>query len=87
MRVGAVGFIDQPAVTNSMDLQSTYAPHLQYLQLEVHLESRRTSVVELFCRNNQRVKTVGYFRRRAPSCIFDSMFDRNLNATLQNNLL
>ena len=37
--------------------------------------------------NSQRVKTVGYLRRRAPSCIFDSMFDRIINATLPNNLL
>ena len=42
---------------------------------------------ELFCRNSQRVKVVGYFRRRAPSCIFDRMFDRILNGTLPNNLL
>ena len=33
-----------------------------------------------------RVKTVGYFRKRAPSCIFDRMFDRNLNVILPNNL-
>ena len=48
MRVGAVGFIHQPAITNSMVLQSTYTPHLQYLQLEAHVESRRTSAVDLF---------------------------------------
>ena len=40
-----------------------------------------------FCRNSQRVKAVGYFRRRAPSCIFDRMFGRILNATLPNSLL
>ena len=37
----------------------------------------------LFCENIQRVKVVGYFRRRAPTW----MFDRILNATLLNNLL
>ena len=82
-----VGFIHQSAVTNSIHLQSTYTPHLQYLQLEAHLESSRTSAVELFCRNSKCVKAVGYFRRRAPSCIFDRMFDRILNATLPNDLL
>ena len=87
MRVGAIGFIHQSAVTNSMHLKSTYTPHLQYLQSEVHLESSRTSAVELFYKNSQRVKAVGYFCRRAPSCIFDRMFDRILNATLSNNLL
>ena len=46
--VGAVGFIHQSAVTNSMHLQSTYSPHLQYLQLEVHVESSRTSAMELY---------------------------------------
>ena len=34
--------------------------------------------MELFCRNGQRVKAVGCFRRGAPSL----MFDRILNATL-----
>ena len=87
MRVGAVDFIHQSAVTNSMHLQSTYTPHLQYLQSEALLESSRTSAVELFCRNSQRVKAVRYFCKRAPSCIFDRMFDRILNATLPNNLL
>ena len=82
-----VGFIHQSAVTNSMQLQSTYTPHLQYLQLQAHLESSQTSAVKLFCRNSQRVKTVGYFCRRAPSCIFGKMFDRILNATLPNNSL
>ena len=64
-----------------------YTPHLQHLPSEAHLESSRTSAVELFCTNSQRVKAVGYFRRRAPSCIFDRMFGRTLNATLPNNLL
>ena len=86
MRVGAVGFIHQSAVANSMHLQSTYSPHLQYLQLEAHLESSRTSAVEPFRRNSHRVKAVGYFLRRATSCIFDRMFDRILNATLPKNL-
>ena len=76
-----VGFIHQCAVTNSMHLQSTCTPHLQYLQSEAHLESSRTPEVELFCRNSQGVKAVGYFRRRASSCIFDRMFGRILNAT------
>ena len=30
------------AVTNSMHLQSTYTPHLQYLQSEAYLESSQT---------------------------------------------
>ena len=87
MSVGAVGFIHQSAVTNSMNLQSTYTTHLQCLQSEAHLVSSRTSAVELFFRNSQRVKAVGYFYRGAPSCIFDRIFDRILNATLPNNLL
>ena len=48
VRVGAVGFIHQSAVTNSMHLQSTYTPHLQYLQSDAHLESSQTSVVEVY---------------------------------------
>ena len=82
-----VDFIHQSAVANSMHLQSTYPPHLQYLQSQERLESSRASAVEVFCRNSQRVKTVGYFRKKAPSCIFDRMFDRILNATMSNNLL
>ena len=44
----------------------------------LHSESVRTTEVELFRENDQRVKAVGYFQR---------MFDRVLNATLLNNLL
>ena len=43
----------------------------------------RTPAVELFRKISQRVKAVGYFRRRTPSW----MFDKILNATLPNNLL
>ena len=68
---------------NSMHLQSTYTLHLQHIQSEAHLESSETSAVELFCGNIQRIKAVGYFRRRAPWW----MFDRILNATLPNNYL
>ena len=75
--------VHQPAATNSMHLQSTYTPHLQHIQSEAHLKSSRTSAVELYCGNSQRIKAVGYFRRRAPSW----MFDRILNATLPNNYL
>ena len=66
-----------------MHLQSTYTPNLQHIQSGAHLESSRTSAVELFYRNSQRIKTVGYFRRRVPSWTFD----RILNATLPNNSL
>ena len=82
-----VGFIHQSAVTHSIHLQSSYTPHLQYLQSEMHLESSRAFVGELFSRKRQRVKAVGYFCRRATLCIFDRMFDRILNATSPNNLL
>ena len=64
-----------------MQLKYTYTPHLQYIQSKTHLESSRTSAVELFCGNKQRIKVVGYFCRRAPSW----MSDRILNATLPNN--
>ena len=47
------------------------------------MESSRTFAVELYCGNSQRIKAVGYFRRRGPSW----MFDRILNATLPNNYL
>ena len=57
--------------------------HLQHILPEAHLEFSRTYVVELFCGNNQRIKTVGYNRRRAPLRMFDSI----LNATLLNNSL
>ena len=42
------------------------------------LRNSWTSAVELYCGNSQRVKTVGYIRRRSPWC----MFSRILNATL-----
>ena len=61
-----------------MHLQSTYTPHLQHIQSEAYMESSRTSAVERYCGNSQRIKAVGYFRRRAPSW----MFVRILNATL-----
>ena len=54
------------------------------------------TVSQLFRENQQRgkitpttqirVKSVGYFRKRAPSCIFDRMFDKILNVILPNNL-
>ena len=52
-------------------------------ELEAHLESSRTAGVELFCRNSQPLKSIGYFCRRASLW----MFDRILNVTLFNNLL
>ena len=61
VRVGAVGLIHQFAVTNPMHLQSTFTPHLQYLQSEAYLESSKTSAEELFCANSQHVKVVNYF--------------------------
>ena len=61
-----------------MHLQSTYTPHLHHIQSEAQMESSRTSAVELYCGNRQRIKAVCYFRRGAPSW----MFDRILNATL-----
>ena len=59
-----------------MHLQSTYTPHLQHIQSEAHLESSRTSAVELYCGNSQRIKAVGYFRRRGPSWMFDRILMR-----------
>ena len=61
-------------------------PHT-YSTSEAHLESSPTSAVELFCGISQRVKAIDYFRRRAPSWMFDRIFGRILNATLPNNLL
>ena len=52
-----------------------------HIQSEAYLKSSRTFEVELFCRNSQSVKVVGYFRRRASSLIFDSI----PNATLSNS--
>ena len=40
--------IYQPAVTDSMHLQSTYTPHLKHIQSEAHLEYSWTSGVEVF---------------------------------------
>ena len=39
--------IHQSIVTDSMHLQPTYTPHLQYLQSEEHLKSSQTSTVEI----------------------------------------
>ena len=47
-----------------------------------HSESGKTTAVEMFCENSQRVKAAGYFHRRAPPW----NFDRILNATRPNNL-
>ena len=56
MRADAVGVVHQSAVTNFMQLQSTYTPHLQYFLLEANLETSRKFEVELFSRNSQHVK-------------------------------
>ena len=39
--------IHQSIVTDSMHLQPTYTPHLQYLQSEEHLKSSQTSTAEI----------------------------------------
>ena len=64
-----------------MHLQSTYNPRLQHIRSEANLEYSRTSAVELFCGNSQRIKAVGYCRRRATSWMFDRI------ATLPNSSL
>ena len=38
---------------------------------ESHLESCQTSTLELFYKNSQRPKDVNYFRKKAPSQMFD----------------
>ena len=50
-------------------------PHSQCLQSDLHLESDRGSMVELFCGNSLRVKVVGCFCRRAPSLTFDGVLN------------
>ena len=64
-----------------MHLQSTYTLHLQHIKSEGHMESSRTAAVEVYCGNSQRIKAIGYFRRRAPFW----MFDRIVNVTQPNN--
>ena len=49
--------------TNFMHVQSTYTPHLQYLQLEVHLESSLASAVKPLCRTSQRVKALSFLQK------------------------
>ena len=51
------------------------------------------SVVELFCGNSQRFKTVSRFRRRDPSFVFDgvqivTLYEENIstNTVTQGNL-
>ena len=66
--------VHQPAVTNSMHLQSPSTPHLQQILSEAHLESSRTSQWSLIA------DTVKVLR---PSW----MFNRILNAILPNNSL
>ena len=48
-----------------------------------HSESSLTPAVELFSKNSQRVKVVGYFCKRVPSWTFY----RILNVSLPNNFL
>ena len=60
--------------TNFMHVQSTYTPHLQYLQLEVHLESSQASAVKPLCRNSQRVKVVIIFAEELHRVSFTRCF-------------
>ena len=69
--------VHQPAATNSMHPQSTHTPHPQHIQSEAHMESSRTSAVEPYCGNSQRIKAVGYFRRSAPLWMFDRILNCN----------
>ena len=38
---------------------------------ETYLEPTRTFPMEFFCENSKRLKTVNYFRKKAPSQMFD----------------
>ena len=58
-----LSFIQQSWVTNSMHLQTTYSPHLQYLQSEVHLESSQTSAVEFFAEIVQVLRPLTIFAK------------------------
>ena len=72
--------VHQLAATNSMHLQSTYVSHLQ------HLFNRRriwNLVEHLWWNFFAEIKAVDYFRRGAPSWMFDEI----LEARLSNNLL
>ena len=64
----------------AVQLNFTYDSEVYDLKLYLETSvSSRTTAVELSCGNDQRVKAVGYFCKRAPLWI--------LNATLPNNLL
>lgn len=54
-----------------------------FLELKMHLteaylEPSRTSSMEMLCKNSEQLKTVDYFRKKAPS----QMLDRVLNTPL-----
>ena len=71
--------------TNSIHALAVYL-HLTLtapFQSEAHLESIRTSAMEPFCENNQRLQAIGYFLKRAPLWMLDMI----LYATLSKNLL
>ena len=52
--------------SETYDLMKLYFETLQS-------ESSRIPALELFSENSQRVKAAGYFRKRAPSWMFDRM--------------
>ena len=70
--------VHQPAVTNSMQLQSS-CTHIYRIYNQRCISN---PVEQFFWGNSQCVKAIGYFHRRAPLWIFDRIFDRILNATL-----
>ena len=86
-KISAAEFRFSQTLFFAVQLNVTYdseAYNLMKLYLETsHSESGRTTVMEPFCGNDQRVKAVDYFCKRAPSWMFDWI----LNATLPNNVL
>ena len=53
---------------------------------EAYLEPSRTSSMEMLCKNSEQLKTVDYFRKKAPSQMLDRVLNTPLSRTFHRRL-
>ena len=62
---------------NKFPLHIEKQNHYYYFEAKVYLELSRTSMMERFCDNSSQFLAVNYFRKNAPSQMFDWVLNRS----------
>ena len=71
---------------NKFPLHIEKQNHYYYFEAKVYLELSRTSMMERFCDNSSQFLAVNYFRKNAPSQMFDWVLNRSKVYKFQTNL-